>query len=60
MPERPKWALIMDELLQMIERRGEEDFKESLSAKIRTGAEVPASAHREAAKKPHTGGSLNE
>ena len=59
----PDFRTVINGLIaEIAEERGEDpkEFKNAILAKIRTGAEVPASAHREAAKKPHTRGSLNE
>ena len=59
----PEFYTVVNTLIaEIAKERGDdpEDFKEAILAKIRTGAEVPVSAHREAAKKPHTRGSLNE
>jgi len=53
----PEFYTVVNSLIaEIAEERGEdpEDFKEALLAKIRTGTDVPASAHREAAK-THTG-----
>ena len=49
----PEFYRVVNTLIaEIAKERGEDpvDFKEALLAKIRTGAEVPASAHREAAK----------
>ena len=49
----PEFYTVVDTLIaEIAKERGEdpEDFKEAILAKIRTGAEVPAPAHREAAK----------
>ena len=49
----PEFYTVVNTLIAKIAKeRGEdpEDFKEAILAKIRTGAEVSASAHREVAK----------
>lgn len=49
----PEFYTVVNGLItQIAKERGEEpeDFKEAILAKIRTGAEVPTSAHRRAAK----------